>query len=48
MYKRQLLKAFGSVKNIEAAPLDELKAAKGVPAGVAEAVFAYFHPEKTK
>ena len=46
--KRALLKAFGSVKNIKAAPLDELKAAKGVPAGVAEAVFAYFHPEKTK
>ena len=46
--KRALLKAFGSVKNIKVAPLDELKAAKGVPAGVAEAVFAYFHPEKTK
>jgi len=44
--KRALLKAFGSVKNVKAATLEELMTAKGVPANVAQAVYQYFHSEK--
>lgn len=42
--KRALLKTFGSVKNVKAATLDELKTVKGVPGNVAEAVYRHFHP----
>lgn len=44
--KRALLKAFGSVKNVKAATLEELLTIKGVPANIAQVVYQHFHPEK--
>lgn len=43
--KRALIKTFGSVKNVKAATLEELKTVKGVPESVAQAVYEHFHPE---
>ncbi|MEG2575515.1 MAG: excinuclease ABC subunit UvrC, partial [Christensenella sp.] len=44
--KRALLKYFGSVKRIKEATVEELCTAKGVPAGVAQTVYDYFHKDK--
>lgn len=44
--KRTLLKAFGSVKRIKEAPLEDLKAVKGVPHSVAQTVYRHFHPQE--
>ncbi len=41
--KRALLRHFGSLKKIKEASLEELNAVKGVPANVAEAVYAALH-----
>jgi excinuclease ABC subunit C len=42
--KTQLLRHFGSVKQIRAASLESLAAVPGLPPRVAQAVYAYFHP----
>jgi excinuclease ABC subunit C len=42
--KTQLLRHFGSVKQIRAASLESLEAVPGLPPRVAQAVYAYFHP----
>lgn len=41
--QKELLKHFGSLKNIRAAELDALKAMPGLPAMVAEQIYQYFH-----
>lgn len=43
--RKKLLKVFGSVKRMREASLEELAAAPGVPAAVAEAVYAVLHAE---
>jgi len=43
--RKLLLKYFGSVKNIRAASREELAAVEGVPAGIADAVYQYFHED---
>ncbi len=43
--KKILLKAFGSLKGIENAELEELKSVKGIPEKVAESVYIAFHTE---
>jgi excinuclease ABC subunit C len=42
--KTQLLRHFGSVKQIRAASLEDLAAVPGLPPRVAQAVYTYFHP----
>jgi excinuclease ABC subunit C len=41
--KKTLVRHFGSVKNIKAASLDEIKDVRGIPVNVAEAVYDHFH-----
>jgi len=38
-----LLKHFGSVKKLKEAPLEEIKAVKGIPANIAELVYKSYH-----
>lgn len=42
--KTQLLRHFGSVKQIRTASLESLETVPGLPSRVAQAVYAYFHP----
>ena len=44
--RRLLLSHFGSVKNLQAAPLKDLLAIPGLPRPVAEALYQHFHPEE--
>ncbi len=45
--RKKLLKVFGSVKRMREASLEELTAVTGIPASVAEAVYAVLHGETT-
>ncbi len=45
--RKALLKHFGSLKAIQAATLDELRAMPGLPAGLAERLFAAFQERKS-
>lgn len=45
--RKKLLKVFGSVKRMRETSLEELTAVTGVPASVAEAVYAVLHGETT-
>ncbi len=42
--QKKLVKELGGVNAVKRASLEELKAVKGLPDAVAEAVFAHFHP----
>lgn len=44
--KRALFDAFITAERLQNATVDELAAVKGVPLPVAQAVFAYFHPQE--
>ena len=45
--RKALLKHFGSLKAIQAASLDELRAMPGLPAGLAERLYAAFQERKS-
>jgi len=42
--RKKLLREFGSVKRVREASLEEISAVRGIPASVAQAVFAALHP----
>ncbi|MDZ7377577.1 MAG: hypothetical protein ONB13_13275 [candidate division KSB1 bacterium] len=47
MRRKRLITHFGSLKNLMAASLDEIKQVKGIPATLAERIWQHFHPEPT-
>ncbi len=42
--QKRLIRHFGSVKNLKAASLEEIKQVKGIPEKLAEKIWQYFHP----
>ncbi|MGH2729358.1 MAG: helix-hairpin-helix domain-containing protein, partial [Actinomycetota bacterium] len=44
--RKRLLKRFGSVKRLRAAPLDDIRATPGLPGSVAEAVYDALHDDR--
>ncbi len=45
MRRRRLISHFGSLKNLKAASLEEIKEVKGIPETLAEKIWRYFHAE---
>jgi excinuclease ABC subunit C len=46
--RKRLLRRFGSVKRLRAAPLDDIRATPGLPGAVAEAVYDALHGDRSK